>query len=145
MIGPISLPGPDWLAPICTFIIVAQEYNLSGSFYIHLSPHFRPLIASIESTLILSFFHYFIRIKATKRKIGKEGSVTGACTLCSKTLRQQLTGDEGSYTMSKGKMLFLWNYEKLQTAWRVITKFDNWADTRLHLLLLKSSMVEWFF
>ena len=42
-----------------------------------------------------------------------------------------------------GKLLCLWTYKIIETVYKrqKPNLFDNWADTSLHLLLLKSSMV----
>ena len=50
-------------------------------------------------------------------------------------------GDEGSY-MHKGELLGLWNFKTLEAVneGQKPNMIDNWADTSLHLLLLKSSM-----
>ena len=53
---------------------------------------------------------------------------------------RQLMGDEGTY-LPNGRLVCLWNAKTIETVHegQKPNLFDNWADTNLHLLLVKSS------
>ena len=53
----------------------------------------------------------------------------------------KLTGDEGLY-LPKGKLLCLLNYKTIKSVHvgQLPNLINNWADTSLHLLLLKCSI-----